>query len=298
METIKAIETVYNGYRFRSRLEARWAVFFDTLGVKYEYETANLCDATGHRYLPDFLLPDQYVWLEIKPVMPDEKYINRLLGVAEAIKRDYSLRAQLIALSVGDPWLDPNTRQHAYQLLRPSAHFDRGNSQFSFVLDSKWPLFWVECPCCGLIAIDSAGVYGWYRDETWGFYCWICDARECPGRCHAQTDANAFWFYKGTIVVRRLPGYLTDTPRLMAAYAAARQARFEFGESGALGAVKRSKYSVGQKVQHKVFGRGTVEGITSRAGAQQSLNVRFEGGQRLQVDADAPWLEIVEGWVP
>ena len=34
----KAIETVYNGYRFRSRLEARWAVFFDALGVKYEYE--------------------------------------------------------------------------------------------------------------------------------------------------------------------------------------------------------------------------------------------------------------------
>ena len=28
---IKAIETVYNGYRFRSRLEARWAVFFDAL---------------------------------------------------------------------------------------------------------------------------------------------------------------------------------------------------------------------------------------------------------------------------
>ena len=35
---IKAIETVYNGYRFRSRVEARWAVFFDTLGVPYEYE--------------------------------------------------------------------------------------------------------------------------------------------------------------------------------------------------------------------------------------------------------------------
>ena len=35
---IKPIETVYNGYRFRSRLEARWAVFFDQLGIKNEYE--------------------------------------------------------------------------------------------------------------------------------------------------------------------------------------------------------------------------------------------------------------------
>jgi hypothetical protein len=35
---IKPIETRYNGYRFRSRLEARWAVFFDTLGIEYQYE--------------------------------------------------------------------------------------------------------------------------------------------------------------------------------------------------------------------------------------------------------------------
>ncbi len=34
---MQAIETIYNGERFRSRLEARWAVFFDTLGVKYLY---------------------------------------------------------------------------------------------------------------------------------------------------------------------------------------------------------------------------------------------------------------------
>ena len=38
MNEIKAIETEYNGYRFRSRLEARWAVFFDAMGIKYEYE--------------------------------------------------------------------------------------------------------------------------------------------------------------------------------------------------------------------------------------------------------------------
>src|ERR1022692_1636793 len=30
--------TQYNGYRFRSRLEARWAVFFNALHIKYVYE--------------------------------------------------------------------------------------------------------------------------------------------------------------------------------------------------------------------------------------------------------------------
>lgn len=30
---IKAIETEYDGHRFRSRLEARWAVFFNAVGL-------------------------------------------------------------------------------------------------------------------------------------------------------------------------------------------------------------------------------------------------------------------------
>lgn len=51
---MKAIETYYNGYRFRSRLEARWAVFFDTLGVKYEYEPEGFVLDDGTWYLPDF----------------------------------------------------------------------------------------------------------------------------------------------------------------------------------------------------------------------------------------------------
>ena len=51
---IKAIETIYNGYRFRSRLEARWAVFFDALGVDYEYEPEGFNLPNGGRYLPDF----------------------------------------------------------------------------------------------------------------------------------------------------------------------------------------------------------------------------------------------------
>lgn len=75
METIKPIETIYNNYRFRSRLEARWAVFFDTLGVKYEYEPEGF-QKDGLYYLPDFLIYDvegihashwrKNVYLEVK----------------------------------------------------------------------------------------------------------------------------------------------------------------------------------------------------------------------------------------
>jgi hypothetical protein len=33
-KTIKPIETKYNGFRFRNRLEARWAIFFDMISLK------------------------------------------------------------------------------------------------------------------------------------------------------------------------------------------------------------------------------------------------------------------------
>lgn len=53
MTQIKAIETHYAGYRFRSRLEARWAVFFDVAGVKWRYEHEGYETSAGW-YLPDF----------------------------------------------------------------------------------------------------------------------------------------------------------------------------------------------------------------------------------------------------
>lgn len=64
---IKPIETVYNGYRFRSRLEARWAVFFDAAGIPYEYEPQGFILSDGTKYLPDFYLPWFKAFVEIKP---------------------------------------------------------------------------------------------------------------------------------------------------------------------------------------------------------------------------------------
>ena len=63
---IKPIETIYRGYRFRSRLEARWAVFFDAMGIRYEYEPEGFYMSSGEQYLPDFYLPDFNYFAEIK----------------------------------------------------------------------------------------------------------------------------------------------------------------------------------------------------------------------------------------
>jgi len=67
MAEIKAIPTRYNGYHFRSRLEARWAVFFDALGIKWEYEPEGYTIGKFINYLPDFYLKDFGVFIEIKP---------------------------------------------------------------------------------------------------------------------------------------------------------------------------------------------------------------------------------------
>ncbi len=72
MAGIKPIETVYKGYRFRSRLEARWAVFFDACGVKWEYEPEGFELEDGTWYLPDFYLPEIDTFFECKGVMSDK----------------------------------------------------------------------------------------------------------------------------------------------------------------------------------------------------------------------------------
>lgn len=78
---ITPIETIYKGYRFRSRLEARWAVFLDACDADWEYEPEGISAVRyaapepdwgedgnvireypvqmfSTRYLPDFVVHD------------------------------------------------------------------------------------------------------------------------------------------------------------------------------------------------------------------------------------------------
>lgn len=63
---LRAIETTYAGCRFRSRLEARWAVFFDHLRIAWKYEHQGFETPDGLRYLPDFFLPAMRIFAEVK----------------------------------------------------------------------------------------------------------------------------------------------------------------------------------------------------------------------------------------
>lgn len=98
MNGIKPIDTLYDGHYFRSRTEARWAVFFNALGIKYEYEPEGYKLEDGTCYLPDFWLPNvgnKYgegtgAWFEVKGKEPTEKEnialasLSKMFGHARA----------------------------------------------------------------------------------------------------------------------------------------------------------------------------------------------------------------------
>jgi hypothetical protein len=82
---MKIIETKYKGYNFRSRTEARWAVFFDRLGVEYEYEPEGFILPDGTWYLPDFYLPEfgGGGYFEVKPdVKAKQEWLYKLEQLA------------------------------------------------------------------------------------------------------------------------------------------------------------------------------------------------------------------------
>ncbi|NSZ73230.1 hypothetical protein G6L74_05620 [Agrobacterium tumefaciens] len=61
---IAAIPTRYNSVQFRSRLEARWAAFFDLAGWTWDYEPFDL-----EGWTPDFLIKGKVPALvEVKPL--------------------------------------------------------------------------------------------------------------------------------------------------------------------------------------------------------------------------------------
>jgi hypothetical protein len=83
---IQPIETKYQGYRFRSRLEARWAVFFDHLKLHWEYEKEGFYIGKV-MYLPDFYVIGESGdgwFVEVKGNLLDTESVDK----AEALHRE------------------------------------------------------------------------------------------------------------------------------------------------------------------------------------------------------------------
>lgn len=205
---VKAIQTVYKGYKFRSRLEARWAVFFDTLGVDWEYEVEGFELGDGVYYLPDFKVTTSdgaVVWYEIKPF--NENHCDKFAKFKELLEGSASKINDAHAVMLcGDP----------VKRLVETDDEDFG-----------------MCPRCGIINTFAYGIYHSFEETHFG--CMVCDyytpggrnddlvpGLVCRSRSHKGANSVFSSEYKGV--------YL---PKIAAAASKARSARFEHGESGA-----------------------------------------------------------------
>lgn len=242
---IKAIETRYKGYRFRSRLEARWAVFFDALGIEWEYEKEGYDLGEAGLYLPDFWLPKFNTFFEVKGDYPSDGDLAKIESLA--VQSDFGI---LVPIGTIDKhrWLDYNVEippilteikvsRSCDKFVRSA--FMHGDSVFG---DDHLDM---HCPVCG----DNFVHFGKpvYRED-------VGDFRETEGgaiEISMWCECNHYWdmvifFHEGNTAITfsdvyqpyetdDLPGYWLseyDGPKLRKAYDAARAARFEHGERG------------------------------------------------------------------
>lgn len=79
---IKPIQTRVYGHRFRSRLEARWAVAFTSARIQWQYEPEGFDLGDQGLYLPDFWLPQVNMWAEVKPQCPTDDELAKAATLA------------------------------------------------------------------------------------------------------------------------------------------------------------------------------------------------------------------------
>ena len=193
---IKPIETVYNGYKFRSRLEARWAVFFDAVGIKYEYEPEGIMLSDGTLYLPDFYLPQFYSFFEVKG-----KHIKDTPEEIEA-RRKISDGSHSDTWSgiicFGDP-VDHDMTIYCQDISEDSGGSYEGRVVFGYYLGTKIPMLfaWDDC-----------------RDRT------FLNTFESSHTIPMQADVGYEYIHNPFV-----------TKEIIDAELFARQARFEHGET-------------------------------------------------------------------
>lgn len=122
---MKAIPTTYAGTKFRSRTEARWAIFFDCAGIPFLFEP------DGYRigneaYLPDFWLPGFNAFMEVKGQEPTEDECERCAKLTLATECD-------VLLAVGTPaerfqihWFDRAGQRPGLYVLAKDFHTEWG----------------------------------------------------------------------------------------------------------------------------------------------------------------------------
>ena len=210
---LKPIDTVYKGYKFRSRLEARWAVFFDALNLKWQYEVEGFNLSDGRYYLPDFRVSttkEPVYWYEIKPL--DDKGDGKLTQFAHDWRNKYpDDRITDFTLLSGDP----------FDVLNDGLEFMKGVESYGHFYENKFCI----CPRCA--GINNIPIADFSYDEIY-FICYQCDFNTpCGGGNPIDNGILANVIpHKGVlrININQLTDYINE---IQTACKRARSARFE-----------------------------------------------------------------------
>lgn len=95
---VESLRTTWRGIEYRSRTEARWAVFFDALGIHFAYEPQSFRLSTGSNYLPDFYLTHFSAWFEVKPA--HDAIVTDECVKARTLAKDQTDRKVWLAMGV------------------------------------------------------------------------------------------------------------------------------------------------------------------------------------------------------
>jgi hypothetical protein len=193
---IKPIETHYKGYRFRSRLEARWAVFFDALQIRWDYESEGF-ELGAVKYLPDFFLPELRMFVEVKRDKANSNEIQK---------------AKQLMLALGYPVLVTQGMPDGYCTLvyRP-------------VSLGHWAV-WSEqqrAPYTNNIRVESGSCCWWLSSLYFTIHDLQCDRQKLE-----------FTGYDALHILRHNERLVALNSKNTDALFTARGARFEFGETG------------------------------------------------------------------
>lgn len=241
---MKAIETRYAGCRFRSRLEARWAVFFDTLGIEWEYEPQGfevpvyefphaMPKRTDQivRYLPDFWLPKQQIWFEVKGKKPDsdDPWFHFAAELSFCACQPCDTYCWCVKTTPGRAVIAFGDIPDPCQLEEtgpPTRNQSDGNSNHDMWVATDYDYAWTQCHICGSfdIQFDARGARN---------YCGCHDEPDSCGYWFTPIDNNNVFTGPGTQVWAGSDKcYLGNSAQITLAYEAARSARFEHGEQG------------------------------------------------------------------
>lgn len=157
--SIKPISTTYRGIRFASTLEADWAATFDWFGWEWQYEPEGILVEDNVRYRPDFYLPTQRVWAEVKG--QHNQRIDKPSKLQAALSRDsFEWDADLVVI---------------LRAPRPGTRVNRESCWWEHALGGQ-DIVIVLCPECGYHGfMDLAG--------TWS----------CRRHMRIRKEPNKFW---------------------------------------------------------------------------------------------------------